>query len=391
MFFPIKTDAPSHYFPTATLVLIAVNVGVSLFTVIGTDPYLGDPEFGSLMLQFDRIAPVQWLTCHFLHADMSQLIVNMIFLWIFGYIVEGIAGWARFLSIYFLTGILSGCIVQLLMKYSGVDGVSLGSAGIVLGLMATTILWAPKNVLICATYMRSTKYVDVPIFVFTLIFAAINILFLIVRGFHQLSSELLHITGLFVGGLLGYLMIRFKLVDCQGWDYLSVYYGDENNRRLSRSERRNAQAQRLKMREERNHQLEIMCNSIKEAMKQNNAEAVINLYASHRDDLRKGKFLDDGTLLSLIRTMHAENRASELVELLVESVRRFDDERAVNARIRLAQVLTQSEERPRQAIAVLEKLPESITEEQKQRVSHIVDSAMKIIDNGAVEIEIFDW
>ena len=48
----------------------------------------------------DGIHPLQWLTNIFLHAGFFHLVGNMIFLWTFGFVVEGKLGWLPFTALY---------------------------------------------------------------------------------------------------------------------------------------------------------------------------------------------------------------------------------------------------------------------------------------------------
>jgi membrane associated rhomboid family serine protease len=46
----------------------------------------------------------------FIHGDSGHLWDNMIFLWIFGFVLERRIGWKKLLAIYFWTGLISAII-----------------------------------------------------------------------------------------------------------------------------------------------------------------------------------------------------------------------------------------------------------------------------------------
>lgn len=53
------------------------------------------------------------ITAIFLHSSFSQLLGNLLFLWVFGQTIEKIIGYKRFILFYFLASILTG-IIQIL-------------------------------------------------------------------------------------------------------------------------------------------------------------------------------------------------------------------------------------------------------------------------------------
>ncbi len=107
---PVSTDAPVYHFPAATIGLIVVNTLLFVFTGFG-NPEVLDP----FILWFGAFHPSQWLTAFFLHASLSHLLGNMVFLWIFGLVVEGKLGWKKFLPLYLVIGICQCSVEQIIM------------------------------------------------------------------------------------------------------------------------------------------------------------------------------------------------------------------------------------------------------------------------------------
>src|SRR5262245_43514925 len=102
MLFPVQTDAPIYHWPWATLGLIIGNVFTFVLTGFGHG--ILAPYFA--LAYGHGLYPAQWFLCIFYHLDVWHLIVNMIFLWGFGIIIEGKLGWQRFLMVYFGIGVL---------------------------------------------------------------------------------------------------------------------------------------------------------------------------------------------------------------------------------------------------------------------------------------------
>ena len=119
------SDLKKKGVPIATISLIAVNT--IIFILLPEKWYdalvffpLGDP--GRLHI----LASV--ITCAFLHASFEHLFFNMIFLWIFGSVLELRIGIKRYLGFYFAAIIGSTILVYLLLT---IQAASLGSSAVI--------------------------------------------------------------------------------------------------------------------------------------------------------------------------------------------------------------------------------------------------------------------
>ena len=117
---------------------------VVFFAVVGMAPDMATVEVVQpYILEYGNgLQPHQWLTANFLHADIVHLVGNMLALWGFGLIVEGKIGWWRFLTIYLGMGI-GQCMLEQMFVPSSLAIGSLGASGVIFGLMAMSLLWAP--------------------------------------------------------------------------------------------------------------------------------------------------------------------------------------------------------------------------------------------------------
>jgi len=268
MFIPLNTDAPLYHFPWMTITLIVTNV--ICFAATGcADPVRLEPwllEYGN------GLNPLEWIPAAFAHAGFMHLIGNMFFLWGFGIIVEGKLGWRRFLALYLGLVVVWGLGVDLLTLHRtdayvlesefGVESVEeltdqliaeapedaeipdeetmqifaeellrymkgrcLGASGVIYGLMAIALVWAPRNEihLIGWFFIRPMSF-EITIMTFSLWYIGINVLGVIISGF-QMGSSGLHMIGAVAGFAAGTVYLKRGWVDCENWDLFAVLAG----------------------------------------------------------------------------------------------------------------------------------------------------------------------
>lgn len=213
MLLPYRTDAPVYHGPWATIGVIIANLIIQVWAS-ATDYEYVEP----FLAQYGTFMPHQWLTSVFLHSGWMHLIGNMIFLWVFGLIVEGKIGWWRFLALYGAIAVLAGAVEQLIML--GGDGGSLGASGVIFGLLAIAMLWAPDNEIDSLLLLYGVKVVELPIKVFAGIYLALQLLDAVLDGF-AFGTAVLHLLGAAAGLPIGILMLKRGWVDCEGWDWFS--------------------------------------------------------------------------------------------------------------------------------------------------------------------------
>ena len=272
MFIPVGTDAPIYHFPFATILLAVANVAAHV--AFGQlDP---DDMFGPSALKQDwslwfgeGIHPLQWVTSCFLHAGWVHLIGNLIFLWGFGIIVEGKLGWWRFLLLYLAIGstacgieqaaLLPGWLTdqpraeleETLIEQGEDPGevadvldeqgypnhiVALGASGAIFGLMAISMVWAPRNDLdvLWIIWIRG-GISEVPILTFCLLYIGLEVVTLSMQASllgleSAVSSAFLHTVGAAVGACAGVILLKKDWVDCENWDLFAVLAGTHGNR-----------------------------------------------------------------------------------------------------------------------------------------------------------------
>jgi membrane associated rhomboid family serine protease len=215
MLIPWRSDAPVYHRPWGTGGLIVLNILIHLWASAS-----GEAQVESLILHYGTINPIQWVTHIFLHAGWVHLAGNMMFLWVFGTIVEGKIGLGRFLAVYGGIAVVSGLIEQVLML--GATGGSLGASGVLFGLMAMAFIWAPENEVDCILFLIIfIKSFELRVRTIAIIYVIFEGIEVVVSGLKP-SSGLLHLLGVAVGLPTGIIMLKRGYVDCEGWDWYSI-------------------------------------------------------------------------------------------------------------------------------------------------------------------------
>jgi membrane associated rhomboid family serine protease len=83
----------------------------------------------------------QLLTSVFTHVEIWHLAMNMFALFIFGPLLEGIIGRARFLAVYLISGLASSVFVVYL---AGTESSTVGASGAIFGLLGALLVVARK-------------------------------------------------------------------------------------------------------------------------------------------------------------------------------------------------------------------------------------------------------
>ena len=191
-FFPYTTDSPLYHLPIATIGLILANTLIFIGMVTGSIPH---PE--SWILAYGAgMHPDQWLASIFSHGGIQHLVGNMIFLWVFGLIVEGKIGWWKFLACYLGIGIVHSMLEQIVMLgYSGDIPGALGASAAIFGIMAMAAIWAPINeITFFWIFAFKTGTFDVGVYVMAAFYVGLEILLVTIYG-GGAGSSLLHISG----------------------------------------------------------------------------------------------------------------------------------------------------------------------------------------------------
>lgn len=395
IFIPIGTDAPIYYRPIGTFLLIIANIACFHLTEWGEGPWAE-----TFMLHYGNgLHPTQWFLQNFLHFGLLHLAGNMLFLWIFGLIVEGKLGTLKFLGVYLAIGILGGFIEQTVLL--GYDGIKVGSGGAslaIFGLMAVSLLWAPRN---------EISFVGVFVFYMAVRTFTFELSIMTVSGWYfglslysawwegfLVSSAMLHLLGAAVGGSIGWLFLKRGWVDCEGWDIVSVWHGVPETQGEFESYRERSNPFRALQddedvgqveSEDRRRKKKRMLNKFRKALAEGNLEQAL-------EQRRKLTLLQGGELFTrddlhqLIKLVLAAEQFQSAVPLLEEFLMRFPED-SIRHRLKLVELCLKPPLRPGEAKHLLNDLRhEELSQDERKHAATLLKRAENLLVSGVYEI-----
>lgn len=395
IFLPIGTDAPLYHYPITTVGLIITNI-----VCFGVMVSSGQPD--SWVLEFSHIDPIEWVTNMFAHAGPGHLLGNMFFLWGFGLIVEGKIGWARTLCVYMIIGIVESAIIQAIMCAGGAtEGGALGASAAIMGFMAISLIWAPKNEVKLFVFFWFVLIVrafvwDVTVMMFACVYLALDLAsFLIID--QGVGSAALHLTGALVGLGVGVLFVKRDWVDCENWDLFAVMAGTYG-RNADPTTAVGSHADPTLMFGHSNVKVqdEIQVDT-RQSLFQKELETVNGLidsgqYLEASDrlvdlNLQQERPLDERRLGTLAKGLLRSDMHEEAEVLLEEYVDRFPDD-AHWARVRLAHALLKRHKCPGAALRQLKQVRLSqLSHELEVLAKNVVRAAKAQVKAGVEDAE----
>jgi hypothetical protein len=313
----------------------------------------------------------------------------MIFLWAFGLVVEGKLGWYGMLPAYLAIGISHGFIVQALNQHR--DGGALGASAAIYGLMAMSLVWAPKNNMHCLLVLFFVRIwvhtFEISILVLAGIYLALNFASAAWAGF-EVSTPVLHVTGAVLGGAIGLALLKLNLVDCEGWDVISLWRGELGKKRQARLKRAAENPEQRAA--EQAVKLQAALHHFQKHLEDKRVDEALQLHRRMQETMHDWS-LPQKELLATIELLHHAKRWTDSIPLMVDYLHSFE-QHATPLRLRLAHILVTADEKPLQALAVLGKISsESLTPALQQRYQQICKRAAFLQSEGAVEFEPKDW
>ena len=389
MFFiiPYSTDAPIYHWPIATVLLIVVNCVV--FALELTYP----EQAQQYILVFGQgIHPAQWITSNFMHLGFMHLAGNMVALWTFGLVIEGKLGCFKMLAIS-LHGAVGSAIVQSMMAASPEGGGGLGASGVIYGLMAMSLIWAPENKIQCyvVVFYFIIRTIDFEISIMAMVglmlLIQITVQFFI--GMH-ISSGAMHIIGALVGFSVAIAMLKARWVNCENWDAFSVWAG----RNTPEGEQARVQEEYEAARQKKEQTQQALRQSALAEIHAiiQSGQALLALKA-HQRMVRE---LPDWTLsaddlFNLILALHKNKLASESVPVMAEYIKKYPQNSNL-VRLKLAQILATVENRPAQALHVLAKIdPAAFDARQQDFLQKLRTKAEQLHQQDPYEIVDKEW
>jgi membrane associated rhomboid family serine protease len=336
------------------------------------------------------LSPLQWLTSNFLHGNLLHLLGNMFFLWVFVLFIEGKLGPLKMLAVYLGIGILYGAAMQIIMLGYHEPHRCLGASAIIFGLMAMSLIWAPKNeiygLLVVFFVLVRFKYLDIKISVMVSIALVLQLIILWLFGF-SLSSQLLHVMGAVIGLIMGLVMLKMKLVDCEDWDIFSIWAGKNVQTDEERAEIEANKPENIRRRAEKRQKRQNLLSEEIELAIQNQTPLPAFVIAN-----RKEREFSDWTLpqdlhLKMIQQLLGGKHWTEAITSMRQYLERHQ-EQAVFVRIMFAQALL-VQNKPKSAMKILDEISSEGAQHSAIPKIRAKAEAMlqKNLDEGIYEIE----
>jgi membrane associated rhomboid family serine protease len=403
MIIPWNTDAPLYHGPWATIGLIFVNVSIFIGSWVyeanvapdddaavqadGEQPLVFELFKKVVIVYGDGLNPLAWFTSCFVHLSLMHLIGNMVYLWALGLIIEGKVGWWRFLLIYAGIGVIEGAVDEIGCAILGVNvGGSFGASAIIFGLVGMAFVWAPRNDLNCWVVVGWWVIdFDLPLMAFApfyILWEGFSLFLLWALIGPGVTGWLLHMTGVVLGFMLGFVMLKLDWVDCENWDIIAVYQNREGKAAKRKRKEGEKPATTLDP--------ALAQAQIKEWIAARNVKGAFAL-AERLAAAAPGWQLSREDHLAAIRVLQSRNEWEESIDVMVSFVRAWpgDSERV---RLKLAEVLLLQGKRPAQALRVLSKLPQGpLPGSLEPTRKKLTAAAYKMREEGAVELETEDW
>ena len=393
LYLPYGTDAPIYYRPIVTIAMIVINYIVYAMTAAG--------PFGSIDYEFagpytlalgSGLHPLQWLTSNFLHANFFHYLFNMIFLWVFGLVIEGKLGPVKMLIVYLGIGIIE-CAAEQILMLGHEPTQSLGASSIIFGLAVMSLIWAPKNeiyglLLVWFIFVRF-KYLDIKISVAVSIALILQVVGLYLLG-GGLSSQLLHLVCALVGLIMGLVMLKAKLVDCEEWDIFSVWSGKNTMSDEDRAKIEENRPEAIRRRQERRQKRQnLLAEEIKRALEHKTPLPAFVIVQRTEREFPDWTLSQDLHLKMIQQLLGGKHWAEAVVSMRKYLERHQEQELFVHLMLAQAQI---ARNKPKSAAKVLESIPhQEVGVEQQSAIRKIRTKAdamyRRNLDEGIYEIE----
>ena len=171
---PLRSSEPHYTRPTATLVIIALNLAVFLYELsLGMSSYALNRFIMLHGIVPDRLSYSSILTSMFIHGGFLHIAGNMWFLWVFGRGVEDLLGHAKYLFLYFACGFAAAFLYILLNSNSTVP--TIGASGAIAGVMGAYLIKFPRAHIVTLVFIVIfITTIDIPAFFLLLYWFAIQ-------------------------------------------------------------------------------------------------------------------------------------------------------------------------------------------------------------------------
>jgi membrane associated rhomboid family serine protease len=148
---PLRDENPTEIVPFVNYLFIAANIGAFVLLQGAGDPQAlraSVETFGVVPCEITGQCPPEGLryrsvfTSMFMHGGWAHLLLNMLFLWVFGNNIEDSVGHLRYIVFFLVCGVAAAFAQILLVPESQIPMV--GASGAVSGVMGAYIVLYPR-------------------------------------------------------------------------------------------------------------------------------------------------------------------------------------------------------------------------------------------------------
>ncbi|MFM7117401.1 MAG: rhomboid family intramembrane serine protease [Planctomycetota bacterium] len=391
MFLPLYPKGPIYHWPIATALLILANVlGFAWqmavppkskamkipLSELRDDPELA-AEYAELELEEltfvapvegwydyalshgDGLHPIQWLTSNFMHGSAGHLLGNMLFLYIFGMLLEGRVGSVTFALLYVSMGV-SQCALEQILCLGSPSAPSYGASSAIYAIMALAMIWMPKVEIQCLyTILFRPILFDLPALIFGMLYVFWDFGIALFSNF-TMSTALLHVSGAAVGLVAAFVGLKLRWVDTENADLYSLIQeaaGKElpdKPKRLSVLEQQAEKAEQAELKEK----IAAIRRSIEMHLNAGNYQAAIGQMREWKRRDASAQWTEP-QLRSLFTLAFKAKDSKTVEEIARQYIERFDEPFADQVRLVLGKQLVVEQKHPRKALKVLEPIVES--------------------------------
>ena len=144
--FPITTNLKPITTPWATYAITGANVIIHFIITWNTNFVIPSEiarTFGFVPASFGNLSTShRLLTCMFLHGDLIHLSGNMLFLMVFGRLIESEFGASNFLAFYMSAGV-TGCLAHAIAESESTKPL-IGASGAISGVLGAFLIANPR-------------------------------------------------------------------------------------------------------------------------------------------------------------------------------------------------------------------------------------------------------
>ena len=383
LYIPYGTDAPIYRLPIITIVMIVINTVVfAVFSEEQIRPYMLAMGVG--------LYPIQWWTTNFLHADFFHLLFNMLFLWVFGPVVEGRVGALRMLAIYSGIALCFGAAVQVL-TLGCEPGFRLGASGVLFGFAAMSFIWAPESRvhgLIVFWFMRYAfvKNTETQVSIIVGFFAVLQVIWSLMFG-GGLIGELGHIVGAVLGIIVAIGLLKLKFVDCEHQDIFAVWSGEKERAEIE-ANKPDAVKRRAERQKKLQKQKDMLSEEIELAL-QNQTPLPAFIITQRKEREFADWMLPQDLHWTMIQQLLAGEHWSEAITSMRQYLERHQ-EQAFFVHVMLAQTFL-SQNKPRAAMEALDNAMLHETQPEQQSAISKIRKKADVMHQKNLEEGIYEW